>query len=933
MSAITSSRRLLSTLALFLLAPAAVPAQTPPAALFDDLQWRNIGPANMGGRVSHIVASETNPSLVFVGAAAGGVWKSQNAGTTWENIFDEYGSPNIGAIALFQPNTDIIWVGTGEGCVRNSVGWGDGIYKSTDGGRTFTNMGLRESHHIDEIVTHPTDPDIVYVAAQGHLWGYNRERGIFRTTDGGRTWTKLTRGLPDDDRTGASDITMDPSNPRVLYAGMWERIRKPFTFESGGPNGGIYKSTDGGDTWTKLTAGLPTGDIGKVVVDVYRKDPRMLIAFVEHGFQPAQNNADYRDMTKLGSGIYRSEDGGASWSYINRFNDRPFYYSHIWFDPTDANRVFVLATAAQVSEDGGRTFTRRLNGIDGDFHALWVNPNDSRQFYVGNDKGASVTWDRGQSFVFLDNMDIGQFYGITLDNRDPYYVYGGLQDNGNWGGPSNSRDVNGIFTDHWFKFHAGDGFHATVDPNDWRTVYTESQAGGIRRLDAVFRQVGKSIVPTAQTTTNIAQHLPAGAPAQGNRLPNTFRFNWSTPIILSPHDSRTIYYAGNHLFRSTDRGDTWTIISPDLSTNSPAFRPERIGGLTREGSGAETHSTAITISESPMTRGVIWVGTDDGNVQVTRDGGANWTNVRANIPGVPQNRWVSRVAASRFAEGTAYVTFDGHRSDDFKPYVFKTTDYGRTWTSIAANLPDDEPVYVITEDLKNRDLLFVGTEMSAFATIDGGRTWQRIMNGLPTVPVHDLVIHPRDGDLVAATHGRSIWVLDDITPLQQLTPAVLASDVHLFENRVATKWHAISRGATRGHLMFAGRNPLTIAQRPPSNSPPDLTNSATVTFYLKNAPSAPVRLEITDGTRTFATDVRATAGINRHMWNLRFQGAAQPQRPAAATGDEAPPPQQGGGQEAGAGTYRVRLTVDGRTYEGSLRVREDPDAAAILGRQ
>jgi photosystem II stability/assembly factor-like uncharacterized protein len=934
MSAIASSRRLLSIAALFTFVPAAAYAQAPPASLFEDLQWRNIGPANMGGRVSHIVASETNPALVFVGAAAGGVFKSQNAGTTWENIFDEYGSPNIGAIALFQPNPDIIWVGTGEGCVRNSVGWGDGIYKSTDGGRTFTNVGLRDSHHIDEIVTHPTDPNIVYVAAQGHLWGYNRERGIFRTTDGGRTWTKLTRGLPDDDRTGASDITIDPSNPRVLYAGMWERIRKPFTFESGGPNGGIYKSVDGGDSWTKLTTGLPTGDIGKVVVDVYRKDPRILIAFVEHGFQPQQNSPDFRDMTKLGSGIYRSEDGGASWTYINRFNDRPFYYSHIWFDPTDANRVFVLATAAQVSEDGGRTFSRRLNGIDGDFHALWVNPNDSRQFYVGNDKGASVTWDRGQSFVFLDNMDIGQFYGITLDNRDPYYVYGGLQDNGNWGGPSNSRDVNGIFTDHWFKFHAGDGFHTTVDPNDWRTVYTESQAGGIRRLDAVFRQVGKSIVPTPATTTNIAQFMPAGAPAQGNRLPNTFRFNWSTPIILSPHDSRTIYYAGNHLFRSTDRGDTWTVISPDLSTNNPAYRPERVGGLTREGSGAETHSTAITISESPVTRGLIWVGTDDGNVQVTRDGGTNWANVRANIPGVPEHRWVSRVVASRFAEGTAYVTFDGHRSDDFKPYVFRTTDYGRTWTSIASNLPDDEPIYVITEDLKNRDLLFVGTEMSAFATVDGGRTWERIMNGLPTVPVHDLVIHPRDGDLVAATHGRSIWILDDITPLQQLTPAVLASDVHLFENRVATKWHAISRGATRGHLMFAGRNPLTIAQRPPSNSPPDLTNSAAISFYLKSAPAAPVRLEITDGTRTFATDVRATAGINRYMWNLRFQGNAQQQRPAAATGDETPPPQQGGaGQEAAAGTYRVRLTVNGRSYEGSLRVREDPDAAAILGRQ
>src|SRR5688572_9426814 len=429
MSAIASSRRLLSIAALLMSIPAATFAQAPPAPLFEDLQWRNIGPANMGGRVSHTVASERNPSLVFVGAAAGGVFKSQNAGTTWENIFDEYGSPNIGAIALFEPNPDIIWVGTGEGCVRNSVGWGDGIYKSTDGGRTFTNVGLQQSHHIDEIVTHPTNPDIVWVAAQGHLWGYNAERGIYKTEDGGKTWRRLTNGLPADDRTGASALAIDPQNPNVLYAGMWERIRQPHKFASGGPNGGIYRSTDGGASWTKLTNGLPTGDIGKIGLTVYRKDPRIVMAIVEHGFQPRPNDADYADMKKLGSGIYRSEDGGATWSYVSRFNNRPFYYSHIWLDPTNANRVFVLTGSAQVSEDGGRTFTRRLNGIEGDFHALWIDPAKSNHFYVGNDKGVSRTLDRGLTFDFFDNIDIGQFYAITLDNRDPYWVYGGLQDN------------------------------------------------------------------------------------------------------------------------------------------------------------------------------------------------------------------------------------------------------------------------------------------------------------------------------------------------------------------------------------------------------------------------------------------------------------------------------------------------------------------------
>lgn len=927
------------------------PQQTAPAlaqSLFRDLQWRNIGPANMGGRISHIEAVESNPAIVFIGAASGGVWKSTNGGTTFTQIFDRYGSPNIGAIAVFQPNPDIIWVGTGEGCVRNSVGWGDGLYRSTDGGRTFVNVGLRDTHHIDEIVTHPTNPDIVWVAAQGHLWGYNDERGIFKTEDGGRTWKKLTNGLPDDGRTGASDLVIDPNNPNILYAGMWERIRRPYNFESGGPNGGIYRTTDGGETWTKLTNGLPSGDIGKVGIAVFRGDPRILVAIVEHGFQPTPNSPDYADMTKPGTGIYRSEDGGSTWRYISRFNNRPFYYSHVWIDPKNADRVYVLATTAQVSEDGGRTFSRRLDGIEGDFHAMWINPANPDHFYVGNDKGASVTNDRGLTFNFLDNMDIGQFYAITLDNRDPYWVYGGLQDNGNWGGPSNSRDVNGILTDHWFKFHSGDGFHATVDPNDWRTVYTESQGGNIRRLDAVFRQVGRSITPTMATVVNIRDYVPGVQ--GGGRLPReVFRFNWSTPIILSPHDSRTIYYAGNHLFRSRDRGDTWEIISPDLTTNDPVFTNPESGGLTRDVSGAETHATAITIAESPLVPGLIWVGTDDGKVQLTRDGGKTWTNVRPNIRGVPEHRWVSRVVASRFDAGVAYVTFDGHRSDDFRPYILRTADHGRTWTSLAANLPQHEPIYVVTEDTRNPNLLFIGTEMSAYATVDGGQSWHRIMNGLPTAPVHDLVIHPRDADLVAGTHGRSIWILDDITPLQQLTPDVLASEVHMFENRIATKWRGISRGATRGHQLFTGRNPLTIAQRPPSNSPPQLTNSATITYWVRAAPTQPARLEISsmDGRRTFTTDLRPEPGINRYFWNMRLSTGEQQTtaaRPVGAGGAGAAGAPGGGGfggrgggfggqqgtVEAEPGTYRVRLTVDGRTYESTVTIREDPEAAAVV---
>lgn len=937
------------------LAPPAV-AQAPVAGtLSQNLEWRNIGPANMAGRITHIEAVESNPSIVYMGAASGGVWKSVNAGTTFEPIFEDHGTANIGAIAVFQPNPDIVWIGTGEACVRNSVGWGDGVYKSTDGGRTFVNVGLRESHHVDEIVTHPTDPNIVYVASQGHLWGYNDQRGVFKTTDGGRTWRRVGRGLPNDGKTGASALVMDPSNPNVLYVGMWERIRSPHNFLSGGPNGGIFKSTDGGESWTKLTTGIPGGPTGKVGLAVSRSNPRVVMAILEHGFQPNRNDPEYADLSKPGTGIYRSEDGGATWTFVNRFNNRPFYYSHIFVDPNDENRVYVLATSAYVSDDGGRTLRDALPGIAGDYHALWIDPANSDRFYVGNDKGASVTYDRGEHFILFDNMDLGQFYAVTVDNRDPYWVYGGLQDNGNWGGPSNSRDVNGIFTDHWFKFHSGDGFHATVDPNDWRTVYTESQGGNIRRLDAIFRQVGTSITPNPQTVVNYDDFVPDSlADEEGRRLPRgPFRFNWSTPIILSPHDSKTLYYAGNHLFKSTDRGDTWRIISPDLTTNDPTVTNPESGGLTRDVTGAETHATAISIAESPIIPGVIWVGTDDGNVQVTRDGGTTWTNVRTNIPrataangnrarGVPPRTWVSRVEASNFDPATAYVSFDGHRSDDFHPYIWKTTDYGRTWTDITGNIPDDEPVYVVKEDPKNPRLLFAGTEVTTYASVDGGASWQRLGVGLPTVPVYDLVIHPRDGDLIAATHGRSIWILDDITPLQQLTPAVVASDVHLFENRVATQWRGVSRGATRGHLLFAGRNPLTIDQREPSNSPSQLASSATVTFWLKSAPSGPARIEISsleDSTQTFSAEIPVEAGINRYFWNMRFAPPATEARQAGqgpgGGGGGGGPGGRGGfgrgpqGAEAEPGSYRVVLTVGGRSHMGTLTIRPDPEASKI----
>ena len=953
--------------------------QAPTSPLLKDLRWRNIGPANMQGRVTDIEALDKDYRFVLVGSASGGVFKSLNAGTTWEPIFDKYGSASMGDIAVHQKDANIIWVGTGESCTRNSVGWGDGVYKSTDGGKTFTNMGLRDSHHISEVVIHPDNPDIVYVAAQGHLWGYNEERGLYRTMDGGRTWQRLGKNLPADGKTGCSDVKMDPQNPKVLYAAFWERIRRPWRFDSGGPNGGIFKSVDGGDTWTKLTQGLPSGPTGKIGLAVYAKNPGIVMAIIEHGYQPNQRTEAeaYKDMTKLGTGIYRSEDAGKTWKYINRYNNRPFYYSHLYINPSDDQRIYVLAGSAMVSEDGGKTLRTGMAGISGDFHALWIDPAHKDRFYVGNDKGTALTHDHGQRFLYLDNYAIGQFYTVTCDMRDPYYVYGGLQDNGIWGGPSNSRDVTGILTEHWFKFHSGDGFHVQVDPTDWTTVYSESQGGAIRRNHALFRQQSVSIRPTENNITNFAEVIPkAGSmtPAERRQI---FRTNWSTPYIISPHNPHTLYYGTQYLMKSVDRGDTWTIISPDLTTNDPERTNPESGGLTRDVTSAETNATIITISESPLRPGVIWVGTDDGKVHVTLNGGASWTEVTRAIPGLPPGLWISRVRASQHDMKTAYVTVDGHRSDNFHPYVFKTVDLGTTWTSIAGNLPEGQSVYVITEDPVNPRLLFLGTEFAAYATVEGGKSWFRLMNDLPTVAVHDLVIHPRDRDLIAATHGRSIWIMDDITALEQLSESILSDDAFLFEPRLATIWRGISRGAERGHFFFQGRNPLTMAQRPPANSPPELNNSAFLHYYLRSSPAGEVTMEISDlaGKRKRTAKVPKDAGINRFQWDLRFdpnsldreitqliqklrgmqsegdrqklldegrtrllkmaENESQRQEIArriesATSFDPDAGAGMGGGMResqgmmAGPGVYRITLSVAGKTHTTTLTVRMDP---------
>lgn len=911
--------------------------------------WRSIGPANMSGRISDIEALDDDFTFVIIGSASGGVWKSVNAGITWEPIFDTYGAASIGDVAIFQKDPNIIWVGTGEKNPRNSIAWGDGIYKSTDGGKTFTNMGLKETHSIGKIITHPEDPNIVFAAAVGHLWGYSGTRGLFKTTDGGKTWNKIKRGLPDDGKTGAIELIMDPSNPDILYVGFWQRIRRPYRFDSGGPKGGIFKSTDGGNSWKKLKKGLPKGDTGKIGLAVCRSKPDVLMAFVEHGFRPRQNNPDgtenpeYKDMTKLGTGIYRSEDGGETWQYMNRYNNRPFYYSHIYLNPIDDKIVYVVTGSYLISYDGGKTLERQNTGIHGDYQALWSDPNNKDRYYIGNDGGAALTHDHGKNYLFFDNLPVSQFYAIGADNRDPYYVYGGLQDNGSWGGPSNSRDSMGILTDHWFRIGGGDGFYTVPDPNDWSTVYAESQQGYLNRVDINTRR-GRSIRPNKNNIINYDQYVTQEIldlqKEAGWGDDNPFRFNWNSPIVASHHFPGTVYFGGNFVFKTKDRGESWEIISPDLTTQDPKKIDRDTGGLTPDVTGAENHCAVVVISESPLTPDLIWAGTDDGNVQITKNRGQSWTNVRANFKGVPDGIWVSRVEASHFHEGTCYVTFDGHRSDNFTPWVFKTTDFGKTWTNISNNLPDGQVTYVIREDPINRNLLFVGTEFGLFVSLDGGGNWERFMNNLPTVAVHDIIIHPLYKDIIIGTHGRGIWICDDITALEQMSGSLQDSQVHLFDPKVATQWMSFSRGGSRGQFLFRGENP---------------PRGALIHYYLgDNVKEATLEISDREGKMVLPVKLEGSPGINRYTWAFEFNPPelndeekklldlyvkATEWEERREIGQNISKSLEARGLRftgvnrrtnklntipAGPGVYKVTLKVDGKTVIKSLTVRPDP---------
>ncbi len=841
--------------------------------LFEKLDWRCIGPAVMGGRTVDIDVVESQPWIIYAAIGPSGVWKSENNGLTWEPVFDKENTVSVGDIAIAQVQPDIIWVGTGEATCRNSVTIGDGVYKSADGGKTWKHMGLKETRHISRIVIDHQNPAVVYVAAMGHLWGPNEERGIYKTTDGGETWNKI---LYLNEDTGFADIAIDPSNNQILYAAAYDHRRLPYYFRSGGPGSGLFKTTDGGRTWKKLTRDLPEGIMGRIGIDVARSNPDVVYALIEHE----------------DGGIWRSEDKGETWTRTcdnetyKRVNFRPFYYSQIRVDPSNDEVVYVFSGGCFVSEDMGKKFKAISGGTHPDHHALWIDPSNPLHLIDGNDGGIDITYDRGKNWHAVQNITLAEVYQLGFDMRNPYYVYCGLQDNGSWGGPSATLDSAGITNDEWYTIGGGDGFYAQVDPTDSNTVYRNYQMNGLSRYDMRIGR-GKTIRP------------------QASLIEPPYRFNWNSPIHISPHDPKTVYTGGNFLFKTVNGGQSWEIISPDLSTNDPEKQKDSGGPITLDNTGAEIHCTIITISESPVVPGIIWCGTDDGNVQVTRNGGRTWKKVVENIPDLPLNTWCSRIEASHFDPGTAYVAFDGHRADDYETYVYKTTDYGETWTSIRGNLPFGW-VHVIREDLKNKNLLYVGTEFAIFASIDGGQTWFSLMNNLPTVAVRDIAVHPRENDLIIGTHGRGVWIIDDISPLQQMTREVLGSDFHLFNIRPTTQFMLSSRKEMYSKQVYAAPNP---------------SYGMILNAYFKAKPEEKPRILIKDkrGETIFQLELMIKEGLQRKNWNLQHI-------PKTKEGEAATPASLGfvASPFVSPGEYTVEMVVGEQSVVKKALVYPDP---------
>lgn len=816
----------------------------PGDSLSPAIKYRSIGPTRQSGRFVDFAVPRQKPFTFYAATASGGLWKTVNNGITFEPIFDRENVFSIGDIEVDPANPEVIWVGTGEANNSRSTYWGDGVYKSVDGGKTWKNMGLKDSHHIGRIVIDPVNPDVVYVAALGHLYSENEDRGLYKTTDGGQTWKKVLEVKVDNRTVGVVDVAMDPENSGTLYAAAYDRLRKPWNYQLGGPGSGIYKTTDGGLTWKKLEIGLPGGILGRIGLAVYLRNPKIVYACIENANKPGMSPEDrYREIVRglsssgmIDGEIYRSDDGGESWRKISpdgqSIGGAPgYYYGQIVVDPNDDRVVYVLSVSVLGTRDGGKTWSRRVFNFGGDNHALWINPENSNHMLLGYDHGMGITYDGGKTWYHPDFLPLAQFYAVGVDNSYPYRVAGGTQDNGSHLGPSTLAGGKPIRLEHWSTVGGGDGMYNVFDWKTSRYLYNESQFGAIQRIDL---QTGDR----------------KGIRYQREDL----RWNWCAPILVSKHNSDVIYHGANILLKSPYRGEYWVEISPDLTTNDKEKLPQGKGG-----DGNIQYCTITTIDESPLMEGLLWVGTDDGQVWITRNGGKNWEKLTDKIKGHP-GYWISRVVASNFNPGVAYLTVTGFRHDDFRPYIFKTEDYGQTWTSISGNLPEG-PVNVIREDYKNPALLFVGTDFGVYVTLDAGKNWHRLRGNMPTQPVHDLVLHQRENDLVVATHGRGIFITD-ISWLQEMTPEIFNRELYLFTPEPKIRWldKETSHSST---LNYDGESE---------------PQAAAINYYLKSDVSGEVKIKIYQG-QMLINELRGTtrAGINQVFWDLTARRERTPE--------------------------------------------------------
>jgi len=818
--------------------------------LLKTFTYRNLGPFRSGAWIVDFAVpeypQEAHLYTFYVASRNGGLWKTTNNGTTFEPIFDDQTVFSIGDIALAPSNPDIVWVGTGEAANARSSYWGDGVYKSTDGGKTWKNMGLKDSHHIGRIVVHPKNPDVVYVAAMGHLYSFNEERGVFKTVDGGKTWEKV---LYINERVGVIDMAMNRDNPDILYAAAYEKQRLPWHFEAGGPGSAIYKTIDAGETWASLGGGLPSGKIGRIGLYIYRKNPDIVYAVVENvNKRPSTKEEVEQDRRRgiepqervFGGEVYRTDNAGRTWKKMNSIKDNvggkaAYSFCQIRVDPNNDKNVYVTSICVASSNDSGKTWhdvnwppRKMFKTGFGDVRTLWIDPQNSNRIFMGSDGGVHLSYDGGKTCDFYDNLPMAQYYAIGVDMEDPYNIYGGLQCHDSWKVPSNSWSGQ-VTLEDLVTVGTGDGMYNVVDPNDNRWVYNTSQFGGHHRVD---QKLG--------IRTNIQPRREKGRPQ--------YRFNWCPPVHISPHNSEIIYAGTQFLLRSMHRGDNWQEISPDLTTND---------AVKIAGKGHIQYCTITTISESPVMPGIIWVGTDDWKVWLTKDYGASWADLTQKIvlAGGPENYWVSRVFASNFKEGTAYISKTGYRRDDFRPFLYKTTDFGETWTAINGNLPN-KPINVVYEDRKNPNLLFLGTDMGVYITINGGKKWVYMRNNMPTIAVQDLLVHPRENDLVVGTYGRGLYITD-ITPLQELNDKVLDEDIHFI--KVEPKVQRMTRSWGAYHLY--GDRHLAIPNEP---------NNVVINYYLKNKAKEKAKITITDPYGKVFQTLRgsANAGINSVLWNM-----------------------------------------------------------------